>query len=151
MRGHTKGRHAFHEASRKPTQPTIAQCSIRFQCTDALEVDVYAGQRLARHIEQAQIAETVGKQAADEKFQREVIDPLLALTVTLPGTVHPLVDHAVTRGQRHRLEPVMVGGMLGVLADRVGQLADHVFPKSGDLVSVGSSRFLRHGQTSCSG
>ncbi|MNO95887.1 hypothetical protein D3C76_875410 [compost metagenome] len=123
--GNAQGRHALHEARRQTAQATIAERCIRFQQADSLEIDVQPFQGLARNIQQAQVAQAVIQQPTNEKFQGKVIDPLLTAPVDLTGVIHPVIDHVIARGEGDGFEPVMVEGMLRVLADRVGQLVQH--------------------------
>ncbi|MCY1425080.1 hypothetical protein D9M71_408590 [compost metagenome] len=145
--GDAKGRHALHETGRQAPQATVAQGRIGLQHADALKVDVQPAQRLTGDIQQAQVAQAVVQQAADQKLQRQVIHPLLALAVDLPGMVHPVIDHVIAGRQGNGFEPVVVEGMLRVLADRVGQFIQHSGAKSGHLC-VTSERFLRHATSS---
>ncbi|MNP10154.1 hypothetical protein D3C76_1022920 [compost metagenome] len=145
--GNAQGRHALHEARRQAAQAAIAQRSVRLEQADALEVNVKAFQGIAGDIQQAQVAQAVVQQAADEKFQGKVVDPLLATSIGLTGVVHPVVDHVIARGQGDGFEPVMVEGVLRVLADRVGQFVQYSGAKSGHLC-VTSEWFLRHATSS---
>ncbi|MNN44770.1 hypothetical protein D3C81_1590770 [compost metagenome] len=61
--------------------------------------------------------------------------------------VHPVINHVITRRQGNGFEPVMVEGMLGVLADRVGQLIQHSGAKIGHL-GVTCFGFLGHAASS---
>ncbi|MNN32129.1 hypothetical protein D3C81_1458410 [compost metagenome] len=145
--GDPQRRHAFHETGGQPPETTVAQGRIGLQQANALEVDIQTTEGLAGDVQQAQIAQAVVQQAADEKFQRQVIHPLLALAINLPGVVHPVVDHMITCRQGDGFEPVVVEGMVGVLAYRVGKLGQYSGTE-GCHLSVTSKRFLRHGKSS---
>ncbi|MNQ82210.1 hypothetical protein D3C85_972570 [compost metagenome] len=145
--GDAQGRHAFHEAGRQPPEATVAQGRVGLEQAYALQVHAKLGQGLAGHIQQAQVAQAVVEQATDQKLQGEVIHPLLVLAVNLPGVVHPVVDHMITCRQGDGFEPVVVEGMVGVLAYRVGKLGQYSGTE-GCHLSVTSKRFLRHGKSS---
>jgi hypothetical protein len=79
MGGDAQGRHAFHEARRQTTEAAVAERRIGLQQANAFKVDAQFGQRFTGDVQQAEVAQAVVEQAADEKFQGEVIHPLLAL------------------------------------------------------------------------
>src|SRR5690606_17645736 len=99
VRGQTQGRHALHEAGCQAPEAAVAQCRIRLDLTDALELDTELGHGLAGHIEQTEIAQVVHQQATDEEFQGKVIDTLGALTLDLSGRLLPAIDHVIASGQ----------------------------------------------------
>lgn len=142
-RGSAQGRHAFHEARRQTPEASIAQCRIGLQQTDAFDVDAKFGHGLAGHIEQAEIAQAVIEQAADQEFKGEVIDPFLAFAVDLPGVVHPVLDHVIARRQGDGFEPVVVEGVIRVFAHRVGKLGQDGVAECGHLCFA-NKWFLSH-------
>ena len=89
MAGNAQGRHAFHKARRQASQTAVAERCVGLQQADAFQVDTQLGERFASDLQQAEVAQAVEEQAADEEFQREVIHPLLAFAVDLPRMVHP--------------------------------------------------------------
>jgi hypothetical protein len=131
--GDAEGRHAFHEACRQTTEAAVAQCRIGLQQADALQIDTEFGQCFTGDIEQAEVAQAVVEQTADEEFQREVIHPFLAFAVDLPGVVHPVLDHVVARRQSDGFEPVMVEGVIGVFAHRIGEFGQDGVAECGHL------------------
>lgn len=143
MPGDTQGRHAFHETRGQAAEASVAQGGVRFQQADTLQVDPQLGQGLASHVQQAQVAQAVVEQAADEEFQRQVVHPLLAFAVDLPRMVHPVLDHMIARCQCNGLEPVMVEGVIRILADGVGEFGQDGFAKCGHL-SFANKWFLSH-------
>ena len=76
---------------------------------------------------QAEIGDGIAHQAADEEFQRQIIDALGAGGVGLAGRFHPVVDDAVAHDEDGGGQPVMRLGDLGVLADAIGQALDDFF------------------------
>ena len=141
--GNTQGRHAFHEAGGQTAQATVAERRVGLQHTDALKVHTELGQGFASDLQHAEVAQAVVEQAADEKFQGEVINPLLAFAVDTPRMVHPVVDHLVAGGQGNGFEPVMVEGVIRVFAHRVGEFGQDSIAKCGYLC-FSCKRFLRH-------
>ena len=71
---------------------------------------------------QAEIAERLEQQPADQELEREVVDPLLLALIGRARRIHPAVDDAVAHGKRRRHEPVVVARGGRVLADRIGEL-----------------------------
>ncbi|VVO03784.1 hypothetical protein PS720_06398 [Pseudomonas fluorescens] len=141
--GNAQGRHALHKARRQAAQATVAERCVGLQQADALQVDAQLGQCFARDFEHAKVAQAVVEQTTDKEFQREVIHPLLAFAVNPPGMVHPVVDHLVACGQGNGFEPVMVEGVIRVLAHRVGEFGQDGIAKCGYLC-FSCKWFLRH-------
>ena len=121
-RGDRQRRHALHEACREPAQTAIAERRIRFAFAQFGEADAEIAERGLEHLQQSHIVQRIGEQAADQKFQAEVIDPLGAGVVALLFAGQPVVHDAVAQRQRRGLVPVVLGGHAGVLADRQPQL-----------------------------
>ncbi|MNO90389.1 hypothetical protein D3C76_818980 [compost metagenome] len=142
--GDVQGRHAFHEARRQPAEAAVAQRRVRLGQAHALQVHAQFGQRRAGDFQQAEVAQVVDQQAADEEFQRQVVDAFAPAAVDGAGGFLPVVDHVLARGQRQGLEPVVVVGVGGVLAYRVAQAVEDRVPEFLDLVAIGSGK-LRHG------
>ena len=116
--------HALHEAGGETTEAAVAQSGIGLQRLDEVNVDVEPGQRLGEGGSELEVAHRVTQQAADEEFQRQVIDPLGIGLVGALGRFHPAVDDAVAQRQDGGVEPVMALGHGGVLADRIGKLLE---------------------------
>ena len=81
VRRHLDGRHALHEAGGEPAETAIAERRVGLEFGDQVDVDAERGQRLAHALHQAEIGEGVAHQAADQEFEREVIDALGAALV----------------------------------------------------------------------
>ena len=88
------------------------------------QADAEIAERCLEHRQQAHIVQRVGEQAADQKFEREVIDPLAAGVVALLFGHQPAVHDAVAQRQRRRLVPVAPGRHAGILADRKPELGE---------------------------
>ena len=123
-RGNRQRRHAFHEARRKPPEAAIAERRIRLALAQFGQADAEIAERRLEHRQQAHIVQRIGEQAADQEFEREVIDPLAAGIVALLFGHQPAVHDAVAQRQRRRLVPVALGRHAGVLADRKPQLGE---------------------------
>jgi hypothetical protein len=121
-RGNAEGGHAFHEACRKPAEAAIAQCRVRLAFAQFRESDAEIAKRGLEHREQPHVVERVGEQTADQKLQREIVDPLAAGIVALLLRRQPAMHDAVAQRQRGRLVPVVPGRHAGVLADGEPQL-----------------------------
>ncbi|MNP01680.1 hypothetical protein D3C76_935040 [compost metagenome] len=143
MTGDAEGRHAFHETRRQTSEAAVAQGRIGFQQADALKVDAEFGQGFAGHVEQAEVAQAVVEQPADEEFQGEVINALLTFAVDLPRVVHPVLDHVIPRGQGNGFEPVVVEGVIRVFTHRVGEFGQDGVAECGHLCFA-NKWFLSH-------
>ena len=122
--GNGKRRHALHEARREPPEAAIAERRIRLAFAQIVKPDAEIAERGLEHRQQAHIVQRVGEQAADQEFEREVIDPLAAGIVALLLGRQPAVHDAVAQRQRRRLVPVALGRHAGVLADRKPELGE---------------------------
>ena len=141
--GDAQGRHAFHKARSQSAQAAVAQGRVGLQQADAFQVYAQLGQRLTCDVEQAQIAQAVVEQTADQKLQRQVVHPLLVFAINLPGMVHPVLDHMVAGGQCNGFKPVMVKRVIRVFTHRVSQFGQYSVTKSRYL-RVTNKRFLGH-------
>ena len=122
--GNGERRHALHEARREPPEAAIAERRIRLAFAQVGKADAEIAERGLEHRQQAHIVQRVGEQAADQEFEREVIDPLAAGVVALLLGRQPAVHDAVAQRQRRRLVPVAPGRHAGVLADRKPELGE---------------------------
>ena len=123
--GDPQARHALHEAGREPSEAAVAERRVGLGRPQAVEVHAQISERGAEHVFQAQIAQHVGPQPADQEFQREVIDPLAALGVAGALRGQPAMDDAVANRECGRQKPVAIGGRAGILPDREDQLGEH--------------------------
>ena len=122
--GNGQRRQALHEARRQPPEAAIAECRIRLAFAQVIKPDAEIAERRLEHRQQAHIVQRVGEQAADQEFEREVIDPLAAGVVALLFGRQPAVHDAVAQCQRGCLVPVPPRRHAGVLADRKPELGE---------------------------
>ena len=119
--------HGFHEAGGEAAEAAIAERRIGLEAGDDVEIDAEGGERIAQFVHDAEIGDGVAHQPADQEFQREVIDPLVAVLIGAARRFHPAVDDAVTHHEDGGGQPVVRLGDLGILADAVGQALDDLF------------------------
>ena len=122
--GDGQRRHALHEACREPPQAAIAERRVRLAFAQVVQAYAEIAKRCLEHRQQPHIVQRVGKQTADQKFEREVIDPLAAGIVALLFRHQPAVHDAVAQRQRRCLVPVPPGRHAGILADRKTKLGE---------------------------
>ena len=115
-------RHALHEAGGEPPEAAVAERGVRFELRDGIEIEADEGERLAHLLLEAEIAERILEQAADQKFEREIIDPLATGALGLADRGHPAVDDLVAHRQDRRGQPVVVERERRRLADVVDEL-----------------------------
>ncbi len=132
--GDRQRRHAVHVAGGEPAEAAIAQGGVRLHLAQAVEIDVQLGERGTHLIDEVEIAQRVVEQAADEEFQREIVNALAALCVGGTGGGDPALDDAVAHGERGGDEPVALGGDDRVAADGVGQLGNDGAAQGGDVL-----------------
>ena len=128
-------RHAFHEAGRETTQPAVTQRSVGLEPAQFVEIDTEHVEGFAHRRREAEIGHRVVQQAADQEFEREIVDALSALAIRRARRVEPAVDDAVADRQRGGHEPVMIERAAAILAHHVRELGDdgvsHVLRRTG--------------------
>ena len=140
--GDAKRRHAVEQAGREPAEATIAQGGIGLDLEHFLGIGAEGAHGLGGSFVQTQIAQRVCKEAADQEFQAEIVDPLAVIVVDGAGGRHPAVDEAIAHGEGQREEPVVPGSVLRVLADLIDQLAEN---GSAEAFRVDAQRSKAHG------
>ena len=108
---------------------------------------------LAQHgpaiVEQAQVDQVVDKRAADEEFQRQVVQPLGVRVAVTPFRGEPLRYHAVAYDQRNRTKRFTRRQAFDIFPEGIGDMPQEVFPKRG---GVGAGTLVdRGGHGSLSG
>jgi hypothetical protein len=139
----SKACHALHEAGREPSKAAVAERGVRFCRAQPVEIDAKVPERGAEDIRQAEIAQHVGEQPADQEFQREIIDALLSLRIARSFAVEPSMDNPVTHRHGRGYEPVAIGRRPGVLADLKRQLGENRALDLGELFLGESGRLAR--------
>ena len=81
--GDAERRHAVEVAGREPAKPAVAERGVRLDLAQAIEIGAKASERRARRLDQLQVRQRVEQQAADQEFDRQVIDALLLLALGL--------------------------------------------------------------------
>ena len=113
-------RHAFHEAGGEAAEAAIAQGRIMLGGAKPIEVDVEAGQGLARLGFEAEIAERLRQAPADQELHREIVDLLGGLAAG--RSLCRGVDDMVANGERSGAIPVELARVLRPPADVIGEL-----------------------------
>ena len=137
--GYAEARHAFHEAGGEAAETAIAERRVGLGRAQAIGIDAEVAKRGTRNVGEAEIAEHVGKQAADQELEREIVDALASLRVARAFGREPAMDDTVADGVRGRHEPVAVGGRGGILADRQRQLGEYGTLEFGEFLLGRSS------------
>ena len=145
--GDAERRHALHEAGGEPAEAAVAEGCVRFELRDGIEVEADERQRLAHLLLQAEVAERVLEQAADQEFEREIVDALAARALGLADRGHPAVDDLVAHGENRRGQPVVVQRHGRLLADVVDELGLDLLPQRLD----GGGGFLVRGGAKIAG
>jgi hypothetical protein len=111
--------HAVEQAGGEPAEAAIAQRGVGLDLEHLLGVHPECRERGRGGVVDAEIAQGIGEQAADQELEAEIVDPLAAALVGLARARHPAVDQPVAHRERQGDEPVVPGGGLRVLADLV--------------------------------
>jgi len=134
---HLDGRHAFHETGGETAEAAVTEGCIWLQARNDGNIDAERGERVANLFHEAEVRDRIAHQAADEEFEREVVNALVAGRIDLAGRFHPLVDDAVTHDEDGGSQPVMRLGDLRILADAVGQALNDFFGENFRLGTAG--------------
>ena len=101
------GRHRVEKASREAPEPAVSEAGIGFFFDEAEPIDVLLlGNSLHEAIEQ-KVCDIVGQRAPDQKFHRQVVDPLRVLAVVGAFRPHPALGEDI---------PCRAGGCLILFA-----------------------------------
>jgi hypothetical protein len=92
-----------------------------------VDIDAERGERVANLFHQAEVGDGIAHQAADEEFERQIVDALGAGRVNLAGRFHPVVDDTVADHEDGGGQPVVRLGDLGILTNAIGQALDDFF------------------------
>ena len=102
--GDPEARHALHEAGGEPPEAAVAERRVGFGRPQTVKVDAEVSERGVEVLAQAEIAQHVRQQPADQELERKIVDALAALGIagTLGG--EPAMDDAVADGECGRHE-----------------------------------------------
>ena len=125
VRGDAERRHAVHETGGETSEAAVAERRVRLDTAQFGQADAKLLQRLLHRLGNADIRHRIEKEAADQEFQRKVIDALSPVGVGGVGRLHPALDNDVAGGESDCEEPIARSCGLRNLADRVGQLGEH--------------------------
>ena len=114
---------SMKQAARRP-ETAVAQRSVGLRRAQAVGIDAEVAERGPRDVGQAEIAEHIGEQAADEELERQVVDALVTFGVARAFGREPAMNDPVADGMRGRDEPVAIGGRGGILSNRQRQLRE---------------------------
>ncbi len=120
--GNAERCHAFHEARGETPEATIAERCVRLAFAQIRQADAEIAQCRVEQRQQPHVVQRVGEEAADQEFEREVIDALAARVVAQFFRRQPAVHDAVAQCERCGLVPIVPGRHTGVLADRKPEL-----------------------------
>src|SRR5437764_672310 len=68
-----EARHALHQAGGKPPQSAIAERGVGLGSAHLVEIDTEIAERRLDRLGHAEVLDDIGKKAADQKFEREVV------------------------------------------------------------------------------
>ena len=81
MRGDGQRRHAVHEAGGETAEAAVAERGVGLDPAQVREIDAELVERLRHRLGDAEIGHRVEQQAADQEFEREIIDALAPVVV----------------------------------------------------------------------
>ncbi len=151
VRGNAERRHALDEAGGEPAEAAVAEAGVGLERAQAVEIDVQFGERIAHGFGDAEVVEVVEQQAADEEFERQVVDAFFALLVGGIDAGEPAIYCQVAHCHCRGDEPVPVGGDGAAFADVAFELGQDGGTQRGHLVGAvrrggsAAGRIVRHG------
>ncbi len=120
---------SMKHAARRP-RPPLPSAASGSSSADRIEIDGELAQREPHRLRQAEIAQRLLEQTADQEFERKIIDALAAGAEGLARRGHPAVDDAVAHGKDGGEQPIVVLRDDRVLADRIGELCHDLAARS---------------------
>ena len=81
MRGDRQRRHAVHETGGEAAEAAIAERRVGLDPAQVRQIDAELVERLRHRLRDAEIGQGVEQQAADQEFEREIIDALAPVGV----------------------------------------------------------------------
>ena len=112
---------SIRQAASRPNPPLPSAAS---GSAHLVEIDTEIAERRLDRLGHAEVLDDIGKEASDQKFEREVVNPLAALGMAEPVDREPAMDDAVAQRQGRRDKPVARRRGGAVLADRQGQFGE---------------------------
>jgi hypothetical protein len=97
-------RHRVEKAGREATEPAVSQPSIGFLFDEAERVELAPGGDFLRKGVEQKIGDIVGERPSDQKFHRQIIDPLWVLPVIGAGGQNPALRQHIAHRTRRCLE-----------------------------------------------
>ena len=125
-------RQTLHKARRQPPQPAIAECCIRLQRPQILQIHIQPRQRLAHRPHDVQIVQIIEQQPPDQKLQRQIIHPLLPLPLRRLQALQPRLHREIPHHDGGRQQPVPLGENR-----RAQSLRRTIRPRTGRCLSAG--------------
>ena len=119
MRGDRQRRHAVHETRGEAPEAAVAERRVGLDSAQVREIDAEFVERFRHRLRDAEIGQGVEQQAADQEFEREIIDALAPVGVDGVQGLEPTADDDVAGGERDRQKPIAGGGDFRRLADGV--------------------------------
>ncbi|MGY4432985.1 hypothetical protein ACVWWO_005462 [Bradyrhizobium sp. F1.13.1] len=82
-RGDRQRRHAFHEAGGETAQAAVAERRVRLAFAQLRQGDAEIAERDLEDLQQPHIVQRVAEEAADQEFEREIVDALASRIVAV--------------------------------------------------------------------
>ena len=118
-------RHAVHETGGETSEAAVAERGVRLDPAQIRQVDAKLVERLRHRLGDAEIGHRVEQQAADQEFEREIIDALAPVGVDGVQRFKPAPDDDVAGGEGDGEKPVARARDFRGLADGIGQFRQH--------------------------
>ena len=125
VRGDRQRRHAVHETRGEAPEAAIAERRVGLDSAQVRQIDAEFVERFRHRLRDAEIGQGVEQQAADQEFEREIIDALAPVGVDGVQGFEPTADDDVAGGERDRQKPIARRGDFRRLADGVSQFRQH--------------------------
>src|SRR5437762_843712 len=102
--GNLHRRHRIEEARRQAPEAAVTQARIGFLLQQLEPIEVLLLDGVFREVIKKKVRNIVGERAADEKFHREIINPLWILALIGFFRIHPSLRKDIAHGAGDRLK-----------------------------------------------
>jgi hypothetical protein len=137
---HAERGEAFHEAGGKPPEAAVAERGVGFVVARSSRTAARASGTPRAHRRGARFDHRVLEEAADQELHRQVVDPLVPLSIGRARRLEPAVDDPVAHRKRQRHAPVVDTRMVGILSLRIAEMRQHAVSERQGLGGHGSTR-----------
>jgi hypothetical protein len=134
--GQFQRRQRIHEAGGQAPEAAVAEAGVDFFVAEVATVEIQSFGGLVHDVPKAEVADVVVERAADQEFEREIVDTLFSLGGAGALGRQPAIDDPVADGVGGCHEPIAIGCGTRILADHQRKLGKDGALEFDELVLV---------------